>query len=52
MDKEHVKTDLIPLFTALAEDDQVSIVNDVLWKPLNRDASGIGIMSRLSGSPD
>ena len=50
MDKEHVKTDLIPLFTALAEDDQVSIVN--VWKPLNRDASGIGIMSRLSGSPD
>ena len=23
MDKEHVKTDMIPLFTALAEDDQV-----------------------------
>ena len=25
MDKEHVKTELIPLFTALAEDDQDSV---------------------------
>ena len=29
MDREHVKTDMIPLFAALAEDDQVSVVESI-----------------------
>ena len=24
----------------------------IQWKPLNRDASGVGILSHLSGSPE
>ena len=39
-------------YATQVEDRIVAVSSYIQWKPLNRDASGVGILSRLSGSPD